>query len=124
MLKKSKEITGLIAAKKDQTEETGLTTKKLVAFQSFMLNLCFHHQKYENENVEALEELFPLFDDLVNHYTTKEEKASEKKKKVKKSSKNVAEETQEENEEPKFIKVMVELMVSLLTRTESKLVPR
>eukprot|EP01017_Pseudomicrothorax_dubius_P036832 TRINITY_DN5319_c0_g1_i2.p1 TRINITY_DN5319_c0_g1~~TRINITY_DN5319_c0_g1_i2.p1 ORF type:complete len:742 (-),score=195.30 TRINITY_DN5319_c0_g1_i2:244-2469(-) len=119
--KKSKEIQAMIDERiaKDEVHENGngLTLRKLLAFNSFMLNLCFHHPKYANENKELLLELSPLFDDMVQHYTGGATEQGSRKK-VRRDGKAEAK-AQPKSTAPKFLNVLVELMISMLTRTES-----
>jgi hypothetical protein len=95
-----------------EVEEEQRKQDKFIAFRRFILNLCFHKRDTPAENVELLEEVVPLFQAMKLFYIKPEEKSQ--RKKVKKSTEAV-----EQPNESQFHKVLIDLMISILTKAES-----
>lgn len=100
------------APEQDADESEHKKHDKFNSFRRFILNLCFHKRDTPAENIELLEEIVPLFEAMKSVYSNPEQ--PNPRKKVKKGQ---SEETK--RAESQFHKVLIDLMISILTKAES-----
>lgn len=112
------EIKGAIASKTD--DSTGFSNKKKRAFCNLIVGICVMSLHYHDEGLQNLDELKEVYESIQTFYDEKLLKKQEKpRKKVKVSAregKDLAP-VEEEQEDINFVRVLSDLLVSLLTKS-------
>lgn len=108
-----KELISNLQKKTD--EEKGFSNKKKRAFCNLIIGVCVMSLSFHDEGLQNLDELKEILEAITTHYDAKLLTEKKPKKKVKVSA--TQDKPVEEQEDVHFVRVLSDLLVSLLTKS-------